>query len=196
MTARSLLLSLPLVALLSSGEARASDFEGVFVPVGANVGGSMRTGDGGGLVLGAEASVVYFNGAWVGAYADALWDFGPSELRHSIGPEIGLGPLGVDFGYLGAVRDGNYRPGYAARGMLTIALLSVYGRYGHVFGEPRNEEFAEVGVLLKVPIPVGSHGRPPRPPPPPPRADSVAVPVPPEPAAPPKPVAGDPAEAP
>jgi hypothetical protein len=171
------------VALAAAGEARAGGFDlnGIWSPVGVALGGSFNGQDRGGFFLGPEASVVYFSdGVWAGGFADVLWDFGSDQLRHTIGPELGFGPLGVDFGYLGVLQDGDYRPGYAARGMLTFSLISVYGRYGHVFDDAPIPTFGEVGVLLKVPIPVKLEPRrlPPPPPPPPPRPDGVAVPLP------------------
>ena len=180
------------VALAAAGEARAGGFDlnGIWSPVGVALGGSFNGQDRGGFFVGPEASVVYFSeGVWAGGFADVVWDFGSHQLRHTIGPELGFGPFGVDFGYLGVLQDGDYRPGYAARGMLTFSLISVYGRYGHVFDDAPIPTFGEVGVLLKVPIPVKIEPRlrpppppppppPSPPPPPPPPADGVAVPLP------------------
>src|SRR5262245_42288122 len=130
-----LAVSLSAAVTATAGSASASDFipEGVFVPVGLSVAGATH-GHGSGFVLGAEASAVYFNGAWVGGYLDAARDFGAEAFRISTGPEIGLGPLGADFGYVAAVADdGSYRHGYAARGLLTISVAAVYGRYVTLF---------------------------------------------------------------
>jgi hypothetical protein len=167
------------VALAAAGEARAGGFDlnGIWAPVGLELGGSFNGQDRGGFFVGPEVSVVYFSdGVWAGGFADATWDFGSEQLRHAIGPELGFGPFGVDFGYLGVLQDGDYRPGYAARGMLTFSVISVYGRYGHVFDDAPIPTFGEVGVLLKLPIPVKMDPRPP--PPPPERPDGVAVPIP------------------
>jgi hypothetical protein len=171
------------LALAAAGEARASgwfDPNGVWAPVGLELGGSFNGQDRGGFFIGPEASVVYFSdGVWAGGFADAVWDFGSDQFRHAIGPELGFGPLGVDFAYLGVLEDGDYRPGYAARGMITFSVLAVYGRYGHVFDNAPIPTFGEVGVLLKLPLPVKLEPRVrPPPPAPPPRPDGVAAPLP------------------
>jgi len=156
--ARRALLAVSLMAAVTAtaGPASASDFvpEGVFVPVGLTVAGATH-GKGSGFVLGAEASAVYFNGAWIGGYLDAARDFGAEELRISTGPELGFGPIGADFGYVAAVDDdGGYRHGYVARGLLTISLAAVYGRYVTLFGgDAPPERFAEIGMMFKFPIP-------------------------------------------
>lgn len=167
------------LALAAAGEARASgfDIDGVWAPVGVELGGSFNGQDRGGFFVGPEVSVVYFqHGIWAGGFADATWDFGSEQLRHAIGPELGFGPFGVDFGYLGVLQDGAYRPGYAARGMLTLSLITVYGRYGHVFDDAPIPSFGEVGVLLKVPIPVAIERSYPPPPPPNPWGVEAATP--------------------
>ena len=154
---RALLAVSLIAATTATARASASDFipEGVFVPVGLTVAGATH-GQGSGVVLGAEASAVYFRGAWVGGYLDALRDFGADRFRFSTGPEIGFGPIGADFGYVAALDDaGGYRHGFAARGLLTVSLVAVYGRYVTLFGnDAPTERFAEIGALFKFPIPV------------------------------------------
>ncbi|MEJ7728328.1 MAG: hypothetical protein WKG00_03855 [Polyangiaceae bacterium] len=102
------------VALTAVGEARAGgyDLNGIWSPVGVALGGSFDGQDRGGFFVGPEASVVYLSdGVWAGGFADVVWDFGSDQLRHAIGPELGFGPFGVDFGYLGVLQDGDYREG-------------------------------------------------------------------------------------
>jgi hypothetical protein len=128
---------------------------GVFFPVGVNVGYSANPGQPNGFVFGGEASVVYFDRGlvWFGAYGDALRDFGKDETRFSVGPEIGLGPLGFDGGYLAAVKNGGHS-GWVGRALLTVSLVGIYGRVGHI--ADGDQTYGEIGALFKIPIPVWS----------------------------------------
>src|SRR5262249_37935169 len=147
-------------AVPRSAPADAGPPMGWFAPVGVNVGGSLHHDVPGGFVLGGEASIVRFDGAWMGAYTDALWDFGADEFRFSVGPEIGIAFLGVDLGYLGTVSGDEYHHGVAVRGLLTLSLVGFYARWGHQFArDERSPDFGEVGALLKVPLPVALEGR-------------------------------------
>ena len=156
-----------IVVLLAARPARADsdvlslvrDFyaPGVFLPVGVSFAGTFREPDLDGLALGAEASLVSVeqigpSGLWFGGYVDALWDTGSGALRHNIGPEIGIAVLGLDVSYFGVVRQGEYRPGFAARGFVTLGVLSAYVRYGRSFADKEAPDFAELGLLAKVPI--------------------------------------------
>ena len=61
--------------------------------------------------------------------------------------------LGVDGGLLVQPGPKHTDVGYQVRGLLTFSLFSVYVRFGAL---PHAEEssFREIGVLLKLPIPV------------------------------------------
>jgi hypothetical protein len=84
--------------------------------------------------------------------ADGVWDASSGALRFSTGPEIGLGPYGIDAGYLMRIDGGELRHGFTIRPIMTIGIASIAGRYGHVFGADRGAHFGEVSVLLKFPI--------------------------------------------
>lgn len=131
---------------------------GLYLPIGATAAGAYRSDDTSGLALGGEASLVSLGavgppGTWLGGYADARWDFGADALLHSVGPQFGIAMLGLDLGYLGEASGGRYRPGFTARGLLTIGILSLFGRYGRLYGEAGqdDEDVAEFGVLAKIP---------------------------------------------
>jgi hypothetical protein len=89
---------------------------------------------------------------WYGGYADGVGDASSGALRFSTGPEIGLGPYGIDAGYLMRIDGGELRHGFTIRPIMTIGIASIAGRYGHVFGADRGAHFGEVSVLLKFPI--------------------------------------------
>ena len=138
---------------------------GVYLPMGASLGGAYRHDAPDGLMLGAEVSLVSFGqvgppGSWFGGYADGCWDFGVDAFRHSTGPQFGIAMLGLDVGYLGELRDGTYRPGLSARGFVTLGVLSMFGRYGRLYGRGAvaDEDVAEFGVLVKVPLRLSGSG--------------------------------------
>ena len=194
-----------MTALCALGRtARADAFptfeSGVFMPVGLNLGGAFRPALPNGFVLGGEVSIVHLwfstepTGFWVGIVGDGAYDFGSDAFRHRLGPEIGWGPIGVEFAYLGQLREEVYSSGMSFRGVFSMSFLSLYGGFGHLSGRDNvaPADFGEFGALLKVPIPIDIVERPhrmiqvmrPPPPPPPPPVQTIAVP---EPGAPPPP---------
>jgi hypothetical protein len=170
------LAALPLLVALAPREAHAQmkGFkleEGLFVPFGLNLGYSVN-GDKGparaanGFLLGPEISLVKYDRMWwAGTYADLLRDFGEGEWRASTGLEAGFGPVGVDFGYVGAFR-GDVAHGVRVRGIVTLPPLGVYGGYGRTWTD--GVSYGEIGVLFKIPLPIfttmaRSKGPPPAP---------------------------------
>ena len=158
---RKLLLLVALSIVVLPGRAGADAgpkiASGWYVPVGLTLAGSVHPDRPDGFVLGAEVSAAHIDmdsGFWYGAYLDALWDFGPDALRFSLGPEIGVGPVGLDGGYLGEIHDRTYTHGFQLRLLLTLGVVAVYGRWGHLFRHPREENFGEFGLLVKFPVPV------------------------------------------
>jgi len=148
------------VVLIAARQARATswDPDGLWLPVGLQFGPSAVEESREGAFIGGEASFVsYSRGVWIGGFADAVWDTGPGQLRHVIGPEIGWATFGIDVGYLGVLQDGEYRPGVAARAICTVGFAGLYGRYGRVFGDAPTPGFGELGVQLKLPIPLALH---------------------------------------
>ena len=133
---------------------------GFWLPIGATLGGAFRGDLPNGFVLGGEVSGTYLwiegdgAGIWLGAVADAVWDFGIDAFRHRIGPEIGWGPIGIDLTYQGQARDSVYDPGVNVRGVFTLAVVSLYGGYGHTFSDRDGGGFGEFGGLVKFPIPI------------------------------------------
>ena len=130
---------------------------GLFLPMGLSLAGCFRGGDLDGAVLGAEASLVSIDqlglpGGWLGGFVDAQWDGGSRAFRHGIGPEFGIGLIGVDVSYFGELRDGRYRPGFAARALLTFGVVAAYGRYGRAYDGTDSADFAEFGMLAKFPL--------------------------------------------
>lgn len=182
----SLALVLGLSAGTASGDAGPRIDNGLYVMPGPILAAAFHPVQSNGMVFGAEVSVPYFrDGLWAGAYGDVVRDFGASTTRFTFGPELGLGPLGVDGGYLFQIAEHGTRHGYALRGLLTLGIVGLYTRYGHLSGgDPGDEShFTEVGVLIKAFFPAATderrryRGRPVEPPPPePPPAGSAEPP--------------------
>ncbi|MBW2261049.1 MAG: hypothetical protein JRG91_03670 [Deltaproteobacteria bacterium] len=149
--------SLVVLSCRAGADAGPKISSGWYLPVGLTLGGSMHADRPNGFVLGAEVSAAHVDvdsGFWYGAYLDALWDFGPDALRFSLGPEIGVGVVGLDGGYLAEIHGRTYKHGFQLRLLLTFSIVAVYGRWGHLFRHPREEDFGELGVLIKFPVPV------------------------------------------
>jgi hypothetical protein len=129
--------------------------EGLFLPVGVNAGSvSHPTGASGGFV-GGEASIVLFpvgHGLWDGLYADFVYDGATQRTRVSPGLEVGYLFLGFDGGPVFQLGDPALRTGFEIRPMLSLGVVHFYGRWGWLNGDPQDNSFTEVGVLVKYPI--------------------------------------------
>lgn len=97
---------------------------GVYLPVGLEL-GAAATGTGVHPALGAAASLVYFRPVWfAGIAADALRIDG--HTRFAIGPELGVGPLGIELDTIFAERS----RGVAARVFASLGAISLAVRIG------------------------------------------------------------------
>jgi len=155
-----------LAALLCASPARAAkgaaqdlDFvpEGFFVPVGVNVGLALHDEYDNGWLLGGELSFVYLETArmlWFGGYADGLYDNGSGTYRFCAGPEFGFMFGGVEVGYLAERYADGWHHGVRAGLVATVAFLSLYGRFGFLFGNPEEPTVGELGILAKFPLPL------------------------------------------
>lgn len=164
MSVRRAFAALALLAVSASPAPTHADAfpapRGWYVPVGINLGGALHHSLPDGFLFGGEASVVHIDegAVWAGGYVDGLWDFGADQFRFSVGPEVGVAFLGFDAGYMGMVAaDDSYHHGFVARGMLSLGLLALYGRYGRTFDPGAG--LGELGVLLKFPIPIAEERR-------------------------------------
>ncbi|MBI2892870.1 MAG: hypothetical protein HYY06_04910 [Deltaproteobacteria bacterium] len=159
------------LAALSSGlatEAGADSLPdpGLFAPAGINLGYATHPGRSDSGVVGVEASLVWFDGFWVGGYVDALYEPANGRTRLGIGPEIGFSIFGLDFGAVADLGGSETLWGYAIRGMLTIGYAAIYARYVNVSGDPDESGFGELGVLVKWPLRIIRRPRPVEPTPP------------------------------
>lgn len=121
---------------------------------GANVGASVHSRSDSGVVVGAEVSAANFDREtkiWYGGFFDTLRDFGTGQWRSHVGPEMGWGPLGLDVAATFAWASGGPMFGFRLRPMLSLGVIHVYGSWQHV-GSAQDPNFAEIGVLLKLPI--------------------------------------------
>jgi hypothetical protein len=135
-------------------ERHSRGIAGSFGMVGINLSGTLGREAGSGLVLGAEGSLVVLNPAlfWWGGYVDVLYAFAADEVRLSLGPEVGIGWLGLDAGYvLSSSQHGSPQHGLAVRPLLTIGIASAFFRSAWSFGAQADWS-CEIGVLLKFPI--------------------------------------------
>lgn len=119
--------------------------------LGPTFGGSFGSGGGGGY-LGAEWSVSRLSQAsWIGLYVDGLYDFGRGgEPLFTAGPQLGMAIVGFDGG--GALRlvDGEPEFGATGRLLLSLAVVSLYGRYGYFFDT--GDHLGQVGLMFKLPV--------------------------------------------
>jgi len=134
--------------------ARLFDFRGWYVPVGVVVGAALHDEADNGFLFGGEASVVRIGeDFWGGFYADIVRDFGFDATRVSFGPEGGFRTFGVDGGFLVETADGESRTGWTVRGLLMGPGFGFFARLSY-FGGDGDERAGEVGVLLKLPVPL------------------------------------------
>lgn len=124
-------------------------------------------------VVGAEASLTWLNVDhlwWAGLTTDAVYDFSPDHVRWAMGPHGGWGPFGVDVGAVVAfTRDGMVW-GAQVRPVVTMGVLSIYGRWLQFPTTAETERHAgEIGMTVKMPL-FGA------PPPPRPRPRTVEPP--------------------
>ncbi|MCU0655644.1 MAG: hypothetical protein MUF64_10250 [Polyangiaceae bacterium] len=151
-------VALPLVvalAVCAPRVARADGFleegSGYALLLGPNIGGSFHSKPG--ALLGAELSFVHFDdGIWFGFYGDILQDLGLKRARYSVGPEMGIGPFGIDVGYLRELSDEAPRQGYRIRGLLSAFLVSAYLGAGTLVQDQQKFHFREGGLLFKMPL--------------------------------------------
>ncbi len=161
-------------------EARAEKGKEVFIPVGGSIGYGLnpkKLDDG--VTLGGEVSAVVvdtYRLFWGGGYADVVHDFGSEATRLSIGPEIGWAVFGIDGGVVLSTLDGAHA-GFCGRFLLSFVFAHAFIRLGHIIDAPREGTYGEVGVMFKLPIPLGDGNvsttprRPDPAPPTPPRQD-------------------------
>jgi hypothetical protein len=143
-----------LATSVASADAGPKFSDSLWLPLGLNLGYSLQPEPvPNGFVFGPEASFVYLDRSayWLGAYADALHDFGPKNTRIGLGAEAGVAIFGLDAGYVRTVGD-DPADGFRARLLISFAALHFYGGVGHTFGEPDRGTYGEIGALIKFPI--------------------------------------------
>jgi hypothetical protein len=155
--------SLVIVAALAS-PAHADFDGGPFVSGGLAVGLGVHDHFSNGLVLGGELSAGVgwfpqhddeergqdFQMRWLGGYLDLLADRGSDTTRLTIGPELGIAPVGIDGGLLIDFGD-TRRYGFAIRPVVSLAFAAVYLRYERYLTDGPESHVVELGLLLKIP---------------------------------------------
>ncbi|MEZ4471157.1 MAG: hypothetical protein R3F60_10230 [bacterium] len=134
--------------------ARPAPLDDRWLLMGATAGVRLLEADSPAVQVGGEVSLVFTDtgGEWQGLYVDAVLVPETGLLQGSIGAELGRSFLGLDAGLLG-VLDEDQHPhiGARARVVATLAFVGVYAGFGGVGGRGA---FAEVGTLVKVPLPL------------------------------------------
>lgn len=127
---------------------------GWYLPVGVGTGLALHEAKSG-AYLGVEASAVHFSNEtrfWIGGFGDTLYDFSNDRTRFGFGPELGLGPVGIDGGFLGELTGSRRRVGFEVRPVLTLSVIALSGRIAHLVDAGSTETFGELGVVLKLPF--------------------------------------------
>ena len=108
------------------------------------------------FVLGAETSVVSLGNSmvWYGAYADVVYDFGYQATRVTVGPEFGWAYFGGDGGLAVQFDREGSQFGFAVRPLMTLGVAAAFLRLEHFPGPDSSPGLAEVGALLKAPLPL------------------------------------------
>lgn len=155
MIRRAAVISAVAFAVLSPTSARADRFfeeqSGYALLIGPNVGGAFHKSSG--ALLGGELSFVHFdNGVWFGFYGDILQDLGRKHARWSFGPEMGIGPFGLDVGYLREMDTEALSQGFRIRGLLSAFVVSAYVGSGMLAEGNQRFYFREGGLLFKMPL--------------------------------------------
>lgn len=132
----------PASAFARSDEAPPRRYPGLYAVVGADL--ALAFERGAHPAVGGHATLAHVGETWfAGASADLLRVDG--ALRFAVGPEIGIGPVGVE---LDTVYTHGTR-GVAVRPFLSIGTLSLAVRVGSI--ESRGA-FCDVGLALALPV--------------------------------------------
>ena len=134
-----------------SDDSLAIGYQPAWYAMTGVTGGASFQEPGTGGYVGAEFSVVrLMQRAWVGGYLDATWDFGPDYLMVTAGPEVGYGFAGFDGG-AGLRYDGDeVQFGPQGRFLLTVGIVSLYGRYAY-WPDPDSHTI-QAGAMFKLPV--------------------------------------------
>ena len=154
---RGFAVAMALVVMAHASRAHADDESSmVLFSPGVVVGSASSS-----AVVGGEASVVWTPSlphsrgipapiVWGGAYVDGVYDSGASRGRFSIGPEAGIGPIGVDGGLV--VQTAAGAVGATVRVLIGVGFVMGYTRWLYVDDARSSSPAHEYGLLFKLPI--------------------------------------------
>src|SRR5579872_5950481 len=111
---------------VSAHDLPARAHASTYLPIGLGSGVSVHAA-GTGAYVGGEASLVRLQHGslvWTGMYVDSVYDLGTRTTRLGVGPELGLGPLGLDGGLVLEPWSNPVRAGAALRAILTTGYVS------------------------------------------------------------------------
>lgn len=107
------------------------------------------------MVLGGELSLVFLgdreHSLFGGVVVDGVYDWKRQGARVMAGAVFGWRYVGIDGGYVVDFSSGGPHHGGAVRVFATLGALSFYVRYGVMRG---TADFGEMGLLVKLPLPV------------------------------------------
>ena len=148
------LVGLLLVGSLCASPAFADEAAHIGTQAGWQLMGGLSTGGsfgdfGGSGYLGGELSLNRLSQRWwMGLYGDGVYEFGHGAGYFTAGPQLGYAILGFDGGVALRTGDVDSAVGFAARGLIALAVFDIYGRV-LVFDD---EEQVQIGVLIKLPF--------------------------------------------
>ncbi|MBW2736119.1 MAG: hypothetical protein JRH20_27355 [Deltaproteobacteria bacterium] len=154
--------ALPKTPPKKATSSRSSGKYDVYLIPGITLGLASTIRGDAGSVLGGELSLVLlddksrgrlqYDSFFMGLVADGLYDWGRDAGRFALSLEAGGGVLGLEFGYLMEIAQGEMAHGIHTRFFLSFGVAALYVRYGGIF---HRRDLVEVGLLLKVPLPLG-----------------------------------------
>ena len=93
--------------------------------------------------------LVSSHGRWLAASIDAVWEPAAPLARCSIGPDVGIFPVGIAGEFVFEARHGSPCKGYQWRCELNLFELMPYVAVGTLWGGGIVEHYAEFALILR-----------------------------------------------
>jgi len=119
---------------------------------GVTTGGTVALGDRGALVGGEVSLARLRDGNFIGAYADAYYDWGAGGTYATGGVELGRKLIGLDGGVALRLRDGDSELGATGRVTVGLGMVGVYARYAHFWDVMTDDDVIQIGLVVKLPL--------------------------------------------
>ena len=119
---------------------------------GVTTGGTVALGDRGALVGGELSLARLRDGNFIGAYADAYYDWGAHGTYVTSGLELGRRLVGLDGGVALRFANGDRQLGATGRVTVGLGVAAVYARYAHFWDAMTDDNVIQVGLVVKLPL--------------------------------------------